>query len=364
MIVLDPRVAGHGHHAARVTPLLQPTSKDKDIVMNEQTTRARLTLATIATACLFLLPVVAHANESASESVTYWAENRVSPTDVQRTEAEIKSLLHAHASEMLDQIDSIKTATGNCLASAARAGGGQDELERLTCIVTLESAKVDFLGNGQTRMSDIASELYGLAASYEADITGLSVEIDRLRETEVDLQERIEVMKQGAIVLLNTLDPENLSEDDERKMRAVLREIELSQVDYDVIVDDLSTVVAERDHAQANHSAYRGWAFEMEMAAADLDVDIARSLRQINKAENITDRAIRIEVTNGMPDALLGLRALMDNLDGLSGGPETPGIDDAETTTTDEVDRAILPSPDGNRRQLFEALQSIIEGAS
>jgi len=330
--------------------------------MKEQSSNAALSLAIIATAGLFFAPALVYANESASESVTYWAENRVSPTDAQRTEAEIKSLLHAHASEMLGQIDSIKTATGNCLTSAARAGGGQDELERLTCIVTLESAKVDFLGDGKTRMSDIASELYGLAASYEADISGLSVDIERLRESEEGLQERIEVMKQGAIALLNSLDPENLSEDDERKMRAVLREIEFSQVDFDVIVDDLRTVVAERDHAQANHSAYRGWAFEMEMAAADLDVDIAKSLRQIKKAENITNRAIRIEVTNGMPEALLGLRDLMDSLDGLSDGTKAPGLDNADSTTSENVESAILPAPDQGRRQLFEALKSAIEG--
>lgn len=315
---------------------------------------------TIARALPVALALTTPPLTALAESGTYWRDDPAEaemPGGVVAPQAqsltEVKQALAGTFDGIVDQIDAIDVNLDQCLAAAARVAGPDNEREKITCVTRTEAAKIDMFQSTQDKFDGVSRQLYGLAESYQVEMTTLDREIDKAAGEEAAATEKLAGLREMSGELLTSLDPDTLSREDEALLRDTIRAIQLAQIAKAQAENVRATLDSKRDSAESNYESTIGWADLVFYSAEDLDVAIARSGFLIQANLNYAEIQALNEAASELPQILSGLPGLFDKLDGWSldnRGGDVPMVDEVFTLT---------PPPD-NARDLVGVLRVLL----
>lgn len=290
-----------------------------------------------------------------TQKPTRWDPTSEPVKPIEQSASEVVSLVGRKAEGLLGEINQINNANSRCFADAARAGGAENDLQKNTCVVETEGAKIVFFQRAQSEMDEISREFYVVAEQYRINRGALDKEIGEYKTRAERHGEQIDELQNQGAQLLAVLDPKNLSLDDERRMHELVYANGVAQEERLKLSDKLRTLQRQRDAAEANHKAMTRWAFDTEMRGKSLDVDIARSERLIAQKINHADWVAANEAAKAIPGVMHDIGVMIEVLGSMNEGAE----EGAELNTTPEVQTVTIPAPDADRNALFEALQQM-----
>lgn len=290
-----------------------------------------------------------------TQKPTRWDPTSEPVKPIEQSASEVVSLVGRKAEGLLSEIDQINSANSRCFADAARAGGAENDLQKNTCVVETEGAKIVFYQHAKSELDEISREFYVVAEQYRINRGALNKQIGDYKTRANRHHDQIDELQNQGAQLLAVLDPSNLSLDDERRMHELVYANGVAHEESLKLSDKLRTLKRQRDAAEVNQKAMTRWAFNTEMRGKSLDVDIARSERLIAQKINHADWVAANEAAKAIPGVMHDIGVMIVQLGKMNDFAEEA----VEPSDTPEIQTVTIPAPDTDRNALFEALQKM-----